>query len=174
MSSTESASGATPPSTSTLRQPKCGIIHAARKPPKAAPSGKPQNIRLMSVARRLSGQNSLISVTAFGIAAPRPMPVMKRSAVSCVMSAENDDARHATPKISTDESSIARRPSRSDSGPESNAPAARPKSAALSTGASAGRLMPHSVTSDGAMKPMAAVSKPSSRTITKHIPKISH
>src|SRR3712207_8567511 len=40
-------SGAAPPSTSTLRQPNCGIIQAARKPPKAAPSGKPQNMALV-------------------------------------------------------------------------------------------------------------------------------
>jgi hypothetical protein len=37
--STPSSNGVTPPSSSTLRQPKCGIIHAARKPPNAAPSG---------------------------------------------------------------------------------------------------------------------------------------
>ena len=34
--------------------------------------------------------------------------------------------------------------------------------------------MPHSAISDGAMKPIAAVSKPSSRTMTKHMKKMSH
>ena len=58
-----------PPSIRTLRQPHCGIIQAARKPPKAAPSGKPQNMALVSVARRPSGQYSLIRVTALGMAA---------------------------------------------------------------------------------------------------------
>ena len=62
----------------TLRQPHSGMIQAARKPPNAAPSGKPQNIALVSVARRRSGQYSLIKVTALGIAAPRPRPVTKR------------------------------------------------------------------------------------------------
>jgi hypothetical protein len=32
----------------------------------------------------------------------------------------------------------------------------------------------HSVISDGAMNPIAAVSKPSNKTITKHIAKMSH
>ena len=35
--------GAMPPSASTLRQPQCGIIHAA-------PSGKPQNIAFVIAA----------------------------------------------------------------------------------------------------------------------------
>jgi len=34
--------------------------------------------------------------------------------------------------------------------------------------------MPQSLSSEGAMKPMAAVSKPSSRTTKKHSAKISH
>jgi hypothetical protein len=43
-----------------------------------------------------------------------------------------------------------------------------------STGASAGLPTPHSFSSDGAMKPMAAVSKPSSRTMKKHVANTSH
>src|SRR5574337_2183824 len=77
-----SASGATPPSAKTLRHPKLGIIHAARKPPTDAPSGKPQNIALVTVERILTGQYSLMSVTAFGIAAPRPSPVKNRHVTS--------------------------------------------------------------------------------------------
>ena len=115
--STPSSSGVTPPRISTLRQPKCGIIHAARKPPNAAPSGKPQNIRLITVARRLSGQNSPIIVTAFGIAAPVPTPVMKRRIVRCPIVVEKADIRHATPNRNTEPSSSERRPSLSDSGP---------------------------------------------------------
>lgn len=173
-SGTASKSGVTPPSTSTLRQPKCGIIHAARKPPQAAPSGKPQNIRLMMVARRWSGQYSPIIVTALGMAAPRPTPVTKRSHVSSPMLVENAETRQVAPNSSTAPSSIERRPTRSESGPETSAPQARPNSAALSTGASAGLEMPHSPSSEGAMKPIAAVSKPSSRTMTKHIAKMNH
>src|SRR6478735_1444111 len=36
--STVKTNGVVPPRTSTLRQPHCGIIQAARKPPKAAPA----------------------------------------------------------------------------------------------------------------------------------------
>ncbi len=169
-----STSGAMPPSASTLRQPNWGISQAARKPPNAAPSGKPQNIALVSVARSRSGQYSLISVTALGMAAPRPRPVSKRSAVSCSSDCANDEARQAMPKTSTAATSSILRPSQSASGPDASAPKARPNSAALRTGASAGLVTPHSLTSDGAMKPMAAVSKPSSSTITKHSPKIIH
>src|SRR6202049_3902239 len=81
--STVNTSGVIPPSTRTLRQPHCGIIQAARKPPKAAPNGKPQNMALVIVARRPSGQYSLIKVTALGMAAPSPTPVMKRQTTSC-------------------------------------------------------------------------------------------
>jgi len=168
--STATSTGAAPPSISTLRQPRCGIIHAARKPPKAAPSGKPQNMALVSMARLPSGQYSLIRLTAFGIAAPRPRPVTKRSSASSSRLVAKADHRQDTPNSSTDVARISLRPRRSDSGPAKMAPAARPNRAALSTGASAGRVTPQSLISDGAMKPMAAVSKPSSSTIRKHRP----
>ena len=140
-----------PPSTSTLRQPRCGIIQAARKPPSAAPSGKPQNMVLVMVARRWLGQYSLISVTALGMAAPRPSPVTKRSPTSCGMFCEKAEARQPRPNTSTAPTSTRLRPSRSASGPASSAPAASPNSAALSTGASAILLAPHSLASEGAM-----------------------
>ena len=70
--------------------------------------------------------------------------------------------------------SSTRLPNRSESGPARSAPNASPNNAALRTGASAGLLMFHSLISDGAMNPMAAVSKPSSKTITKHMAKMSH
>jgi hypothetical protein len=172
--STASSSGMTPPAASTLRQPHCGIIQAATKPPSAAPSGKPQNMALVSVARRWSGQYSLIKVTALGIAAPSPRPVTKRSTVNSARVAENADHRHAAPNNITDAVNTPLRPIRSATGPASSAPAARPNRAALSTGASAGRATPHSSRSEGAMNPMAAVSNPSSRTMVKHSAKISH
>ena len=140
-----------PPSTRTLRQPHSGIIQAARKPPNAAPSGKPQNMALVSVARRPSGQYSLIRVTAFGMAAPSPRPVMKRQTTRWSRLPANADARQAAPITSTEPTSTVLRPRRSASGPEDRAPNARPNSAALRTGASAGRSTPHSVISDGAM-----------------------
>ena len=106
---------------------------------------------LVSVARRLSGQYSLISVTAFGMAAPRPMPVTKRQTVNACKSAANEDSRQPTANTSTDSSSTRLRPQRSAIGPADSAPAARPNNAALSTGASAGLVTPHSLISDGAM-----------------------
>ena len=140
-----------PPSTSTLRHPQCGIIQAARKPLNAAPSGKPQNIVLVSVARRLSGQYSLINVTALGMAAPSPRPVMKRQTTNWFRLPENAEARQAAPKISTEPTKTALRPKRSAIGPAERAPKAKPNNAALSTGAKAGRSTFHSVISDGAM-----------------------
>ena len=108
------------------------------------------------------------------MAAPRPMPVKKRSTVSCVRSPAKAEPRQATPNTSTEPTSTRLRPSRSASGPADSAPAAKPNNAALNTGASAGLDTPHSLISEGAMKPMAAVSKPSSSTMKKHRPKISH
>ena len=104
-------SGVVPPSTRTLRQPHCGIIQAARKPPKAAPNGKPQNMALVSVARRPSGQYSLIKVTALGMAAPSPTPVMKRQTTSWSRLPANADMRQATPMISTEVSIVIQRKS---------------------------------------------------------------
>src|SRR5215213_1318181 len=127
-----------PPSTSTLRQPQSGIIQAARKPPKAALSGKPQNMVLVSVARRPSGQYSLISVTELGMAAPSPSPVINRQPTSWVKLPENAEVRQAAPRTKTEPTRIALRPKRSASGPAAKAPATKPNSAALRTGASAG------------------------------------
>ena len=106
---------------------------------------------LVMKARRDGGLNSLISVTALGMAAPSPTPVTKRSTVSICRSGEKAEARQATPKTSTEAVSVSRRPQRSATGPESSAPAARPNRAALSTGANAGLATPHSCISEGAM-----------------------
>ena len=81
-----SSSGATPPTTNTERQPKCGISAAARKPPSAAPTEKPQNMIITMVARRRRGLNSEVIAMAFGIAPPRPSPVRKRIASSVLTS----------------------------------------------------------------------------------------
>jgi hypothetical protein len=104
-----SSSGAAPPSMSTLRQPQSGIIHAARKPPSAAPSGKPQNMALVST-RRAAGLYSLVSVTALGMAAPSPRPVRKRRMVSSCRLPAKAEPMHAAPMTSTDSSRILRRP----------------------------------------------------------------
>ncbi|MNY42562.1 hypothetical protein D3C86_1774650 [compost metagenome] len=106
---------------------------------------------LVSVERRPSGQYSLINVTAFGMAAPRPTPVMKRSTVRVHRSGEKAEPRQAVANNATEATSTSLRPSLSASGPALRAPAARPNSAALSTGARSGLLTPHSVIRWGAM-----------------------
>ena len=106
---------------------------------------------LVMKARRAGGLHSLTSVTALGMAAPSPTPVMKRSAVSVVRSGEKAEARQAAPNTTTEPMSARRRPQRSASGPAIRAPAARPNSAALSTGARAGLATPQSCISEGAM-----------------------
>ncbi|MNV87482.1 hypothetical protein D3C71_1816060 [compost metagenome] len=60
------------------------------------------------------------------------------------------------------------RPNRSASGPEPRAPKTMPINAALMTGPRLARSIPHSCDRAGAMKPMAAVSRPSRKTIRKH------
>ena len=70
--------GNTPPSKMTLRQPNAGIIHAATKPPAAAPKEKPQYAKVTKKARRRSGAYSADNVAALGAAAPKPKPVKKR------------------------------------------------------------------------------------------------
>ncbi|MNT43405.1 hypothetical protein D3C72_1798750 [compost metagenome] len=86
-----------------------------------------------------------------GIAAPRPIPVMKRITVRLCRSAAKPESSVNRPSTSTEPVSTFLRPRRSASGPAISAPAARPNSAALSTGASAGLLTPHSWISDGAI-----------------------
>ncbi len=146
-----SASGAAPPRTSTLRQPKCGIIQAAMKPPNAAPTGKPQNMALVSIDRFSLGQYSEVMVTALGMAAPRPRPVTKRQITSGSSDAEAAAIRLATPITTAATISTILRPKRSASGPAAKAPKAMPSRAALSTGARSGLATCHSPISEGAI-----------------------
>src|SRR4051794_39183801 len=88
--------------------------------------------------------------------------------------AAKDDPRQAAPNTSTETASTIFLPMRSAIGPDDRAPAASPNNAALRTGPNSGRVTPHSCTSEGAMNPMAAVSKPSITTMTKHKPKTTH
>src|SRR5208337_2036055 len=144
-----SASGAAPPSSSTLLHPNCGIIHAARKPPKDAPSGKAQNIALVTSARILIGQYSLISVTALGMAAPRPRPVRNRQIVRPLRLPAVAASKLDAPMTTIDTTSTVLRPNLSASGPALSAPPASPNNAALSTGARSGLATFHSETSEG-------------------------
>ncbi|MCY1436351.1 hypothetical protein D9M71_524710 [compost metagenome] len=76
------ASGMTPPSTSTERQPNAGIICAASMPPKARPAVKPLQLKVTMIMRRRAGEYSALNAMHAGIAPPRPMPVMKRRIVN--------------------------------------------------------------------------------------------
>jgi hypothetical protein len=127
-------------------------------PPTASPHEKPQNIALTATPRIRAGAYSAISVTAFGIAAPRPSPVRKRKAVSASIDCACADTMLHAPKHATDSTSTVLRPSRSAQGPAASAPMPSPASAALITGPSALRAMPQSWVSAGAIKPIAAVS----------------
>jgi hypothetical protein len=91
-------------------------------------------MRLVSVERRASGENSLTIVTAFGKAAPNPTPVRNRRIVSSVKSRANADPQAAKPNSKVDTMSGPRRPKRSAIGPVKNAPKAIPSKAALNTG----------------------------------------
>ena len=128
---------------------------------------KPQNISVTSEERRFSGQSSAVSVIAAGIAPPRPRPVTKRSAVSVWMSGAKAEAKVARPKKTVVATSTGLRPTRSASGPKTKAPAIRPNSPAAKSGASWAGVAAHCAFSAGAMKPIAAVSKPSMATTRK-------
>ncbi len=80
------ASGITPPKMNTDRQPKAGIIHAATKPPRAAPTVKPTVMHIMNVTRLRLGLNSPMSAVAFGMMQPMPMPAMNRNQSNWVTS----------------------------------------------------------------------------------------
>ncbi|MCY1365611.1 hypothetical protein D9M69_524650 [compost metagenome] len=75
-------SGMIPPSISTPRQPKVGMICPASMPPKARPAVKPLQLNVTMIIRRRAGEYSELKVMQVGIAPPRPMPVMKRRTVS--------------------------------------------------------------------------------------------
>lgn len=108
------------------------------------------------------------------MAAPSPSPVKKRSSVSVESEPAKAVSRLKPPNSSSEITSTFLRPMRSANGPAANAPTARPTSAALITGPSAVLSIPHSCTSDVAMKPIMAVSKPSSATAKKHKTSINH
>ncbi len=143
-------SGATPPTTNTERQPKCGIIAAASRPPRAAPTEKPQNMIITRVARRRCGLYSAVMAMALGIAPPRPSPVKNRIATSALRSWTADVTSAPMPKTSVETTMIFLRPIRSASGPKVSAPIIRPTRPAENTGTSEPLVSPHSLASAGA------------------------
>ncbi len=123
---------------------------------------------MTSSERRFSGQYSAVSVIALGMAPPSPRPVRKRSTISMSSDVDQADTRLMRPKKKTLSSSTVRRPKRSAKGPMVSAPTMRPNSPAPKTGASWAGESCHCARMAGAMKPIAAVSKPSMATIRKH------
>ncbi len=97
--------------------------------------------------RLLSGQYSFISVTALGMAAPRPRPVMKRKISSSVRLVAVAEISDAPPITTTEPISSHLRPKRPASGPAPTAPKARPNSAAIT--AACDDSMPASLNSTG-------------------------
>lgn len=150
------------------------MTHAASSPPAAEPSVKPQNIVVTSSERHLAGAYSAISAVALGIAAPSPMPVRKRSAVSAGSEPANPDAKHQKPNVATDATISIRLPTRSATGPAIIEPTAYPTSAAPSVGPSASRDTWNVLTSIGATKPINAVSSPSSAAMRKQSASTRH
>ena len=127
-------SGNSPPTYHTERQPKCGINPAARPPAAAAPSEKPVNMIITSVARRRSGQYSAVSAMAFGIAPPSPRPVIKRKMRSCVSFVDVAVTMVKTPNIAVQISTTQRRPILSATGPNRSAPINRANQAGYKDG----------------------------------------
>src|SRR5450830_855313 len=166
--------GKAPPSTSTERQPACGIRAAAAKPTRAEPRLKPVNMAATRKARRRSGTYSDSRGGGWGWAAPRPRPVRKRSAAIWVVSCASGVSRVHRPKPSTEPISTRRRPHQSEDDPASTAPTARPIGAAPITMPKAGREIPHSARMEGATKPMMATSMPSTATMKKHSSTSTH
>ena len=102
------------------------------------------NMMVISNARLRCGAYSDSSVVEFGIAAPRPIPVSRRSNAIAHGDCVNAVAIVNTPNRNTDVINTHLRPMRSDAGPAVSAPITRPIGAALITSPNAGREMPQS------------------------------
>ena len=103
----------------------------------------------------------------FGIAPPRPRPVKKRRIIRASRFGENADSRLKRPNNATHHSMTRLRPSLSESGPHSKAPAVKPNSPAPNSGARSPAVSCQWSRIAGAIKPIAAVSKPSIITTRK-------
>ncbi|MDT4865968.1 hypothetical protein FQZ97_1007980 [compost metagenome] len=75
-----------------------------------SPNENPENMALMARLRTRAGAYSDIKVTALGIAAPRPRPVIKRRTVSSPIVCARADNNVHPPNHSTDRISNLLRP----------------------------------------------------------------
>src|SRR5450755_3538963 len=96
-----------------------------------------------------------------GSGPPMPSPAMNRSAAIVVTSGEKPIEQVAAPKRNTLAITAMRRPKRSANRPAQALPIAMPSSPAATAGASAPRVMPHSLMIEGRAKPISWPSKPS-------------
>ncbi|SUG32462.1 Uncharacterised protein [Salmonella enterica subsp. arizonae] len=138
--------------------PTAPVAHS--QSPIADPSVKSQNISVTSAPRRRAGKYSDVMVMVFGIAPPSPKPVKKRNSTRISISGEKAESRLNAPNSATQSSITRLRPKRSASGPHSSAPAVSSSNPAPNSGMSSLALSCQWVRVSGAMKPIAAVSKP--------------
>ncbi len=142
--STPITSGTTPPTWNTDCQPKRGINAADSKPPSTAPKVKPHETSIIRVTRLRTGLYSPASAIAFGMIAPSPRPVTKRSTMSCptvpAMGVSNmQAAKNKVAAINT-----GRRPMRSARMLKQSEPTSMPNKPAPNTGPRLALAMPHS------------------------------
>ena len=147
---TSNKSGTRPPTYHTERHPYCGISHAARKPPSAAPTVKPFVTIIIVAIRIRFGLNSPINAVAFGRIAPRPRPAKKRTTKSSLNDVARPDASVSAEKATVAPSSTRRRPILSPTIPNTIEPMKRPKSPDMKMGVSASLEIFQSVINAGA------------------------
>ncbi len=107
------------------------------KPATAAPSEKPKNIIITTVARLRCGEYSAVRAMALGMAPPSPSPVRNRHTIKpCTDDAVGVSSMNA-PKTIRQKIMTGLRPIRSATMPKTSAPVISPTSPLTTTGVSA-------------------------------------
>ena len=171
-SSTPRTSGTTPPAMNSGCHPNFGMICPAIAAATTPPSGMQTIVSVTANGRCRRGTYSEASAAAFGMAPPRPMPAMNRSAVSIVIVSTEAMASVMTPNVITLHSRVVRRPMRSPSTPPSTPPSIIPKGPAESAWLKAPRGSFHSSINLGRAFGSSWLSTPS-RMIVRAVPKMS-
>ena len=123
--------GRTPPTMNRARQSRAPPIDPASRETAAPPRGMPQNMALVTAARRPGGATSAAMAIRLGITPPKPTPAASRKAVNASKVWETAVATEKAPKIRTEASSTGLRPQRSAAQPPATAPITRPSAEAL-------------------------------------------
>ncbi len=132
------------------------------------PNVEPVNISITSVPRTRRGEYSFVRATVIGSAPDMPRPARKRNMISSSIECAHTAARLNTPKTSVPRMIAKRRPNLSESTPNSGGPKKPANRLALNSGPSCERSRFHSLTSVGATKAAALMSKPSATWTRKH------